>query len=270
MSSTSTMSRSLDRPMMISRFMRSGNSPPWYLPEMKRSAKRGRSFMDGVATKASKILVPNPWQAQANAPLVSRRRIVDERIARRTERIDDAPVDLFRDDQARMAQRDGHRVRARQARGRQRHDPVARRRDRRDLDARWDRPLGELVEEPAARQELPARGRPQAERQDAGERAPRAADRRAHHDELADARVAAPNASRRRSRLPRTRWRRYDRPSAPPEMSWPIVLRRPSQRPGASSAQRTSHDERRAIARSRFFEFSDTSVTIVRETLRDE
>ena len=38
MSSTSTMSRSLDLPMMISRFIRSGNSPPWYLPEMKRSA----------------------------------------------------------------------------------------------------------------------------------------------------------------------------------------------------------------------------------------
>ena len=38
MSSTSTMSSSDDRPMMISRCGRSGNSPPWYFPEMKRSA----------------------------------------------------------------------------------------------------------------------------------------------------------------------------------------------------------------------------------------
>ena len=38
MSSTSTMSSSDERPMMISRWGRSGNSPPWYLPEMNRSA----------------------------------------------------------------------------------------------------------------------------------------------------------------------------------------------------------------------------------------
>ncbi len=38
MSSTSTMSSSDDRPMMISRCGRSGNSPPWYLPEMNRNA----------------------------------------------------------------------------------------------------------------------------------------------------------------------------------------------------------------------------------------
>ena len=37
MSSTSTMSRSDERPMTISRLGRSGNSPPWYFPEMKRS-----------------------------------------------------------------------------------------------------------------------------------------------------------------------------------------------------------------------------------------
>ena len=41
MSSTSTMSSSDERPMMISRWGRSGNSPPWYLPEMKRSAQSG-------------------------------------------------------------------------------------------------------------------------------------------------------------------------------------------------------------------------------------
>jgi hypothetical protein len=50
MSSTSTMSRSLERPMMISRLTRKGNSPPWYFPEMKRSAKRGRSVIDAVWT----------------------------------------------------------------------------------------------------------------------------------------------------------------------------------------------------------------------------
>jgi hypothetical protein len=38
MSSTRTMSRSLERPTMISLFVPSGNSPPWYFPEMKRSA----------------------------------------------------------------------------------------------------------------------------------------------------------------------------------------------------------------------------------------
>ena len=37
MSSTRTMSRSDERPTTISRLGRSGNSPPWYLPEMKRS-----------------------------------------------------------------------------------------------------------------------------------------------------------------------------------------------------------------------------------------
>ena len=43
MSSTSTMSRSDERPMMISRWGRNGNSPPWYFPEMKRNAHRGDS-----------------------------------------------------------------------------------------------------------------------------------------------------------------------------------------------------------------------------------
>src|SRR5215510_10212808 len=73
--------------------------------------------------------------------------------------------------------------------------------------------------------------------------------------------VRSSNAAPRRIRLPRTRWRRYDSPSAPPATSWPIVLRLPSQRCGASSAQRFSHDERRSAA---------TSFTIVREPLRDE
>src|SRR5580704_8116420 len=52
-------------------------------------------------------------------------------------------------------------------------------------------------------------------------------------------------------------------------MSWPMMLRRPSQRRGASSAHRTSHDERRASA-LRLLESSTTSFTIVREALRDE
>ena len=123
MSSTSTMSRSLDRPMMISRFIRSGNSPPWYLPEMKRSAKRGRSFMD-LQRKDSKILVPNALRAQANhldqslwhglfSPLQSSRRRASSSWRMRPQRIDDAPVDLFGHHQAGMAQRHGHRVRAR-------------------------------------------------------------------------------------------------------------------------------------------------------------
>src|SRR5258708_39814967 len=111
MSSTRTMSRSLDRPMMISRFMRSGNSPPWYLPEMKRSAKRGRSL---TLCNAAKILVPKARVAQANAlprtALVGRDRLVDERVGWRSQRVDDAPVHLFGHDQARVAQRHRHRV----------------------------------------------------------------------------------------------------------------------------------------------------------------
>src|SRR6185295_6283904 len=73
--------------------------------------------------------------------------------------------------------------------------------------------------------------------------------------------VAPSNAAPRRIRLPRNAWRRYDRPSAPPATSWPNVLRLPSHRRGASSAQRLSHDGRRS---------SPTSATIVREPLRDE
>src|SRR5215510_10687622 len=73
--------------------------------------------------------------------------------------------------------------------------------------------------------------------------------------------VTPSNAAPRRIRLPRTRCRRYDSPSAPPATSWPIELRLPSHRCGASSAQRLSHDERRSPA---------TSFTIVRESLRDE
>src|SRR6185436_18041936 len=71
----------------------------------------------------------------------------------------------------------------------------------------------------------------------------------------------SPNPAPRRIRLPRTRWRRYDRPSAPPATSWPIVLRFPSQRRGASSAHRLSHDLRRS---------DPTPFTIVREPVRDE
>src|SRR5258706_12626070 len=38
-SSTRTMSRSLERPTTISLLGTMGNSPPWYFPEMNRSAK---------------------------------------------------------------------------------------------------------------------------------------------------------------------------------------------------------------------------------------
>src|SRR5215468_6186859 len=73
--------------------------------------------------------------------------------------------------------------------------------------------------------------------------------------------VTSSNAAPRRIRLPRARWRRYDSPSAPPATSWPMMLRLPSQRRGASSAQRMIHDARRSEA---------TSFTIVREPVRDE
>ena len=43
MSSTSTMSRSLERPMTISLVVPSGNSPPWYLPRMKRKRELARA-----------------------------------------------------------------------------------------------------------------------------------------------------------------------------------------------------------------------------------
>src|SRR5262249_51813424 len=154
-------------PMMISRFMRSGNSPPWYLPEMKRSANRGRSLMESDC-KDSKILVPKSPQAQANhldipgqvdggsvAPPRSEAirligfgpGVVDHRVALRSQDLDDAPVHFLRDHQARVAERNGHRVRAGKTRGRQGHDPVARGRDRMDLDVGWRRSLRQLVEE---------------------------------------------------------------------------------------------------------------------------
>src|SRR5262245_8371455 len=71
------------------------------------------------------------------------------------------------------------------------------------------------------------------------------------------------NAASRRMRLPRTRCRRYESPSAPPTTSWLIVLRLPNQRRGASSAHRTNHGGLRDFE-------SATSATIVREPLRDE
>src|SRR5512147_1977252 len=107
------MSRSLDLPMMISRFIRSGNSPHWYLPEMKRSAKRGRSFMELA-------LVPrlDRWRcdqlqglensSSQNASGASKRGsigggcFVAGRFMRWPQRIDDAPVDFFGDHQARV------------------------------------------------------------------------------------------------------------------------------------------------------------------------
>src|SRR6476620_7407296 len=61
-------------------------------------------------------------------------------------------------------------------------------------------------------------------------------------------------------------------PSAPPATSWPIELLRPSQRLGASIAQRTSHDERSARS-LRDFDFSSGTallITIVREPFGDE
>src|SRR5215471_5287809 len=53
-SSTKTMSRSLERPTMISRLSSSGNSPPWYLPEIKRSASL-ILWARGYAETASKF-----------------------------------------------------------------------------------------------------------------------------------------------------------------------------------------------------------------------
>ena len=47
MSSTRTMSSSLERPITISPVSGRGNSPPWYFPEMKRSAK-DRSALGGL------------------------------------------------------------------------------------------------------------------------------------------------------------------------------------------------------------------------------
>ncbi len=74
--------------------------------------------------------------------------------------------------------------------------------------------------------------------------------------------VTSPKSAPRLMRLPRTRWSKYDSPSAPPATSWPIELRRPSQRRGASSAHRTSQDASRLP--------SVTSFTIVREAVGDE
>src|SRR5262245_44866737 len=48
MSSTRTMSSSLERPMTISPSIGRGNSPPWYFPEMKRSAYDFADPLGGV------------------------------------------------------------------------------------------------------------------------------------------------------------------------------------------------------------------------------
>src|SRR3954466_14686185 len=104
MSSTSTMSRSLERPMMISRFMRSGNSPPWYLPEMKRSAKRGRSFME--VALVTMVDAATSWKGLENSSSqkaigASKRGSIGgggflvARLVGRPERVDDAAVDFF-------------------------------------------------------------------------------------------------------------------------------------------------------------------------------
>ena len=48
-SSTSTMSRSLERPTTMGWFSSMGNSPPWYFPEMNRRASRDRELPFGGA-----------------------------------------------------------------------------------------------------------------------------------------------------------------------------------------------------------------------------
>jgi len=78
-----------------------------------------------------------------------------------------------------------------EAGGRQRDDPVAGGGDRVNVDSRWHRPLGELVQEAAARQKLPGRRRPQPERHHAHQRGPGSSDRGSHHDQLAHPRMAA-------------------------------------------------------------------------------
>src|SRR5208282_5358702 len=51
-SSTSTMSRSLERPTMIWRSVAIGNSPPWYLPLMKRRTYERPSRLGAIGVGA--------------------------------------------------------------------------------------------------------------------------------------------------------------------------------------------------------------------------
>jgi hypothetical protein len=62
MSSTRTMSSSLDRPITTSLSTRRGNSPPWYLPEMNLRAK-----LDGVSL-ALGVVKSSSSENQYHAP----------------------------------------------------------------------------------------------------------------------------------------------------------------------------------------------------------
>src|SRR5580692_6584272 len=52
MSSTRTMSRSLERPTMICRSSEMGNSPPWYFPLMKRKTYERPSILGAIGVGA--------------------------------------------------------------------------------------------------------------------------------------------------------------------------------------------------------------------------
>ena len=56
MSSTNTMSKSDERPIMISRLGRSGNSPPWYFPEMKRNAQSAESVPPLLSLSCTRVI----------------------------------------------------------------------------------------------------------------------------------------------------------------------------------------------------------------------
>ena len=178
MSSTSTMSSSDDRPMMISRWGRSGNSPPWYLPEMKRSAHCALS----VPLAAAVGHVARPKGAQNLAILRCRPACASTggvgagRISATTSATSASTSSPEWPVGSAMCRTPSSTVR------RQRRQPVADRADRDDLGARRQRPLGQLAQERAAGKQLQA-GQPERRGHEAEQRRPGPLRRRPQHDQ---------------------------------------------------------------------------------------
>ena len=76
MSSTSTMSSSLERPMTICLSVFRGNSPPWYLPEMNRRAQAVSVLDAAIVVRSPYSSLPAKTKLPASPEETRRRRPV--------------------------------------------------------------------------------------------------------------------------------------------------------------------------------------------------
>ena len=131
MSSTSTMSRSDERPMMISRLGRSGNSPPWYLPEMaqRRAAMRKQ---DGAAQRAARVREAPIAERSEQEPIEAQRRA-----AQGAARVREAPIVERSEQEPIEAQRRAatRKDRASQCDARVREAPIVERSEQEPIEA---------------------------------------------------------------------------------------------------------------------------------------